>query len=190
MIIVGANFLDIKVRMQGPLRLDPAGYEMPLDVLLFARGTGNTDADVLADTPVSTLRCENMTKGAGNDLNPRGECSFPVTQVGTFDVAVKSDRTLLHVKRAVAVPGAIDFSGPAHDSPESRGLHEGDMNEDGTINILDFSLFLDTWLQGCTTTPSSISDFSTGDYDKNCSVNALDFTIFLDNWREDSPQED
>ena len=39
-IFVSANLLELKVRMQGPLRLDPVGYEMPLDVFLFCARTG------------------------------------------------------------------------------------------------------------------------------------------------------
>ena len=79
---------------------------------------------------------------------------------------------------------------PAHDPVAEKGLHEGDLDENGRINILDFTLFLDDWRTGCLSPGAVMPDFPAGDFDKNCDVNITDFTIFLDNWREDSPQED
>ena len=132
-----------------------------------------------------------MARDTGDDQQPVGVCQLFVVESGVFDVVVKSDRTLRHVKRNVAIPGIASFFGPAHDPVEERGIHEGDMNEDDKINVLDFSLFLNTYNDTCSSfPPGSIADFSDGDYDKNCGVDVLDFSIFLANWREESPQED
>ena len=184
-IPVGGNPLEVAAKLQGPSRLDPEGYEIPLDVSLYSPG-----ADILNDSPVGTYGCDRMERGIG-DNGPVGICQLAVEESGVFDVVVKSARTLRHVKRGVAIPGGANFFGPAHDPVDERGLHEGDNNEDDTINVLDFSLFLDTWNDTCANfPPGGIGDFSHGDYDKNCSVNVLDFSIFLANWREKSPQED
>ena len=191
------NLLEVKVKLQGPARLDPIGFEMPLDVFLFDRGVGNSDADVLNDIPADEFRCERMTRGAGADSTPRGVCVVPAGVIGTFDVAVKSDGTLLHVARSVAVPGSVDFVGPAQDTADQKGLHEADINESGGINILDFTLWLDTFnATTCSNNPAdpnfptSINDFSPGDFDKDCTSGILDFTLLLDNFDEASPQEE
>ncbi len=186
-IQVVTDEIEVRVKLQGPGRLDPQGFQVPLDMSIFARGPGNTNADVINDIPVDTFRCNQMTRGIGNDLTPRGVCPSTSDQVGTFDVAVKSAGTLLHVKRSVQLPGVVDFAGPAHDPAAEKGLHEGDLDENGSINILDFTLFLDDWRGEC---PPATFDFLAGDIDKNCTVDIADFTIFLDNWREESPQED
>ena len=181
-IRVVTDEIEVRVKLQGPGRQDPEGFQVPLDVSLFARRTGDTDADVLNDVPADTFRCDKMSRGTGDDFTPRGVCVGTSDQIGTFDVAVKSSGTLLHVKRSVPLPGVIDFAGPAHDPVAEKGLHEGDLDENGKINILDFTLFLDDWRTGCLSPGAVMPDFPAGDFDKNCDVNITDFTIFLDNW--------
>ena len=98
-IQVVSDEIEVRVKLQGPLKLDlgTAGFEVPLDVRLFER-SGDTDADVLNDTPVATFRCDKMTRGIGDDLSPRGICVGTADQlVGTFDIAVKNAGTLLQV---------------------------------------------------------------------------------------------
>ncbi len=180
--------IKVMVKLQGPGRPDPRGWEMPLDIKLFSPGIGD---NVLTDTPVATYVCAKMARGTGDDGTPRGVCTVTADQIGTFDIAVKSARTLLHVERAVVVPGTVDFDGPAHDPEEERGLHEGDMDGDGFITLQDVTLWVDTWRAQCAVDPpANINGYPTGDFDKNCSVNLQDFTILLANWREVSPQED
>ena len=185
-VIQDANPLEIVVKLQGPARLHTAGYEVPLDVDIYSPG-----ADILNDAPVASYGCDRMERGTGDDGQPVGVCQLFVPESGNFDVVVNTARTLRHVQRNVAIPGSAGFFGPAHDPVEERGLHEGDMNEDGDINVLDFSLFLNTFNDTCSSNPpGGIGDFSDGDYDKDCIVEVLDFSIFLANWREATPQED
>lgn len=199
---------EVNVKLQGPLRLDPKGYEMPLEIRLYQRGPANSDADILNDAPVAVYHCEKMIRGTGADTMPRGVCTVDVDQIGTFDVAIKSDRTLLSVKRSVDVPssspeapGAIDFIGPAHDPDDQKGLHEGNLNEDVEVSInsvagFDFAIWSGTFggeQNTCDVEPdlvTSIDNFSIGDFDKNSRVNVLDFSIFLSNYLESSPQEE
>ena len=180
-ITVGGDTEVVKITLQGSGRLDPAGWEIPLQVMFFA-----PNSDVLTDTPVAVSYCGQLVREA-----PFGVCEVPTTLIGTFDIAVTSVRTLLHVARDVTVPGTIEFVGPADPADGLKGLHEGDMNEDGTINATDFSIWLGTWLETCPDTLSEMFlDFPAGDLDKNCSVGLSDFTLFLDNYRDESPQEE
>ena len=167
-----------RVRLQGPERPDPQGWMMPLEVKLFSPGAGD---NVLNDTPVATYMCGSMVREA-----PWGVCRINATHAGLFDVTVSSARTLVSVKRAVTLPGTVDFPDP---------LREGDVTQSpgremGVINLQDFTAWLPTWRDTCSVSvPTDISHYSIGDFDKNCNVNVLDFTVFLANWQERSPQE-
>ena len=120
-IRVVTDEIEVRVKLQGPGRQDPEGFQVPLDVSLFARRTGDTDADVLNDVPVDTFRCDKMSRGTGDDFTRRGVCLGTSDEIGTFDVAVKSSGTLLHVKRSVPLPGIVDFVGPRPRSGSGEG---------------------------------------------------------------------
>ena len=122
--------LTVVVPLQGPSRPDE-GFAVPLDVMLFEPG-----ADVLNDTPVAQYRCDAMQLGFLDSGERAGVCQVSQPEQGTFDIAVKSPRTLLHVSRSQQVPGEVVFA---------NALTEGDLDEDGLVGLLDFTLFLDSW---------------------------------------------
>ena len=123
-IVVGP-ILNVKVKLQGAVRPDPRGWvNMPLHVELYPASSSGGPKPTTA--PAATFDCQRLSREG-----EFGVCTVPTNVNGFFDVFVSSARTLLHVKRGAQVPGDVAFN---------KALAEGNMNNDGIINIDDFTL--------------------------------------------------
>jgi hypothetical protein len=98
-----------------------------------------------------------------------GAAEFQCSAVtGTFDIVVDSDHTLANIRHRVQLPdpstsGIVDFG----------VLSEGDANDDGIVNITDFTILVPSF--GTCTNGTGFDRRS--DFDRNGCVNILDFTL-------------
>ena len=96
--------------------------------------------------------------------------------LASFDVTIDSEHALANVLRNVQVQASTKtlFFGT---------LLEGDANDSGVVDILDFTLLAQAFL---TCDGDSRYDSST-DFDRSGCVNILDFTLFAKNFLKASP---
>ncbi|MBT9165954.1 MAG: hypothetical protein DDT25_00617 [Chloroflexi bacterium] len=165
-IIPGAT-VDISVVLQGGMRPDPKGWEVPITIKFFAPG-----ADVLKDTPIAKFN--TMTAKA------EGRAISSVTGIipDTYDITVVSQHTLMNLKRNVVIslPGtAVDMG----------TLLEGNANDDKIINISDFGILALSFMK----TEGYEAFDERADFDRNGIVNISDFGLLAVNFMKTSPVE-
>ena len=94
-------------------------------------------------------------------------------QSGLFDIIVDSEHVLANIKRRVELPDPGD-----PDIVDFGNLLEGDANDDGIVDILDFTTLVDSFFR-CVGDP--IFDPSV-DLDRTGCVNIVDFTLLSKNF--------
>ncbi|MDP6716839.1 MAG: dockerin type I domain-containing protein, partial [SAR202 cluster bacterium] len=150
------------VQLEGGDRPTPEGWEVPITVKFFVPGM---------DTPLRTCNTSTVKVAEGAMF----ECS---AVSGFFDLTVDSVHVLANIKRRVELPnpGAsnrIDFG----------VLLEGDANDDGVVDVRDFTLLVDGF-GACL----PITTYATNiDFDRNGCVNILDFTLLSKNFLKREP---
>ncbi len=155
----------IAVTLQGTERPD-TGWVIPLTVKVFTTG-----ANVLIDTPLYTFT-QDTTKVYNSALV---QLDIPD---GIYDITVKSNHTLMNVKRNVEVPSVIDLG----------TLLEGNAKENtpanaNSINLSDVITVSASWLK-------SVGDVGFNpncDFDINGVVNQFDLDLLRSNWNKRAP---
>jgi len=160
--------VSISVALQGHSRPD-AGWIVPLTVKFFPPGT-----DVLNDTPTYNFLL-TTTKSADGSA---AICEATPVALGTYDIAVIGEHTLMNVKRSVVI------SAPKT-SVDMGTLLEGDANQDNIINLYDLAILSMCWLA-----PKAQADYDIRtDFDRNGLINAADLYLLAANWLRSSPVE-
>ncbi|MDP6452990.1 MAG: dockerin type I domain-containing protein, partial [SAR202 cluster bacterium] len=157
-----------RVNLEGAARPND-GFEVPVTVKFF-----NPGASVMTDTPVRTITA--VTAPAQASAGTVAEFFLSGVPTGSFDVTIDSEHALANVLRNVQVQASTKtlFFGT---------LLEGDANDSGVVDILDFTLLAQAFL---TCDGDSRYDSST-DFDRSGCVNILDFTLFAKNFLKASP---
>jgi len=164
--VVPKTDANISVKLQGFQRPD-TGWIIPLTVKFFSPG-----GDVLADTPLAeydltTTKADTTALGRVSDL-----------PIGTYDVTVFSDHTLINVKRNVVISTGST-------SVDMGTLLEGNADNDYEISVGDLALFAYSWLA------SERSEYfnAMADFDCNKFIDLFDAALLFANWSLESPVE-
>ncbi|PZC45477.1 MAG: N-acetylneuraminic acid mutarotase [Chloroflexi bacterium] len=166
------------VKLQGGSR-DWEGYEIPyvLNVFpcdtTFGAGTGfSTDIAALLATP--TVNIENISTAT---KTVTFTFVLPLT-AGGYDFTLSSPHTLTNVTRCGQLTGSDD-------TVDFDTLLEGDSNDDGIINAIDFSILAGSFLKA----DGDEAFDERADFDRTGIVNALDFSLLAANFLRPSPIE-
>lgn len=157
-----------RINLEGTAR-PSGGFEIPVTVKFFDPG-----ANVKADTPISTF--DTVTAPAQTPDGLVAEFFLTGVPTGNFDVTIDSEHTLENVLRNVQV------------QPDTKILSfgtllEGDTDDSGVVDILDFTSLAQAFLS-C----EGDGRFdSRTDFDRTGCVNILDFTLFAKNFLKASP---
>jgi hypothetical protein len=167
-----ANILDElplvgQLVLQGGARLE-SGWQVPVTVRFLGTGAAFT-AQVLT----ATTEVDQVDPQTGAPILAR----FTVSPIpsGTYDIAIKSEHTLMSIKRNVDITYMrvnVDFG----------TLLEGDANDDGRISIHDFGLLALSF--GKTTGAAGFDPRV--DFDRNGGVNISDFGLLAVNFGKQS----
>ena len=176
-VIAGAHkdaTVEINSGLTGRVNLEGAarpnkGFEVPVTVKFFSPG-----ANVKTDTPIRTFTA--LTAPAQTGEGVVAEFFLSGVPTGNFDVTIDSEHTLANVLRSVQVQASTKtlFLGT---------LLEGDANDSGVVDILDFTLLA----QGFLSCDGNSRFDSRTDFDRSGCVNILDFTLFAKNFLKASP---
>ena len=145
------------VTLQGSSRPEP-GRHVPVTVTLYAPGQL---------TPLLTLVSSTTSEGTFD---------AGMAPPSTFDMAVRSPHTLSNIKRSAAIQGPATFVGMGT-------LLEGDANDDGTIDLVDFGILVTAFH----TSPGQSNFDSRADFDLNGRVDIFDFGLLAVNFLKASP---
>jgi hypothetical protein len=156
--VLPAN-VEISVSLQGVSRPNPAGWQIPVTVKLFA-----PEVDVLTAVPVYTFAATMSKSGS------LAVCTVGGVAPDSYDVTILSEHTLLNVNRGVVV------SLPC--TPVNMGtLLEGDADSSGTIDAADFDILQRAFM----------SSDPSADFDRNGIVDISDFGLLAVNFMKTSP---
>ena len=115
-----------------------------------------------------------IIEGLSHEENGKAVINVPLSS-GTYSIVVLGENTLANVRENVVIG--------ENETVYMGMLLGGDSNEDGIINILDFSAMVPAFLQS-----EGDPGYSRNvDYDKNGIVNILDFSILVTNYGKMSP---
>ncbi|MDO8491528.1 MAG: dockerin type I domain-containing protein [Dehalococcoidia bacterium] len=162
---------DGQTTLQGSSR-PASGRTVPITVRVFPQGTSDANLRSGAGALV-TANLTTIDTGSNN-------VSFMLPNIGvaagTYDITAKVGHALINVKRSVVInpPNLVSLG----------TLREGDSNNDGQINIMDFSLLAGSYLKSF----GQAAYNSNADYDMNGQVNTLDFSLLAANYLKTSPQ--
>jgi hypothetical protein len=159
------------VRLQGSSR-PHEGYEVPVVVKFYPAGVQIGHLSTIA--PLRTFEKETAVAQTPQGLS--AEFFMSGVPLGEFDVTIDSEHTLMNIIRNVEI------------RPETRTLDfgvlaEGDADDDGVIDILDFTLLAQDFLK-C---ENDVGFDERTDFDRSRCVNILDFTLFAQNFLRSSP---
>jgi hypothetical protein len=169
---VPGSTVNISVVLQGGVR-PTAGYVIPITVKFFSTLGGN----VLTATSNYTST-QNTTRVGVTTTVIANVTAIPPD---TYDITVKSDHTLLSVKRNVVI------SEPSTNVTMGT-LFEGNANESNPpntniINISDFTTLSATYAKSL----GAPGYNAQADFDRNNIVNISDFTLLSGNYQKSSP---
>jgi hypothetical protein len=160
--------VSISVILQGECRPDK-GWAVPLIVKFFTPG-----ANLLNDNPlyefVETTQKSITTSSA--------ICEITGVAPGTYDITILGNSTLMNVRKNLVISGL-------RTSVEFGTLLEGDVNNDAIIDLDDFALLSNCWLESDLQASYDIK----ADFDRNGFVNATDLCLLTTNWLRTSPIE-
>jgi hypothetical protein len=145
---------------------------VPVIVKFYAAGVHIDHLNTMI--PLRTF--EKETAVAQTQLGLSAEFFMSGVPLGKFDVTIDSEHTLMNMIRNVEI------------SPDTRTLDfgvlaEGDADDDGVIDILDFTLLAQDFLK-C---ENDVGFDERTDFDRSRCVNILDFTLFAQNFLRASP---
>jgi hypothetical protein len=139
----------------------------------FGAGTGfSTDIAALLATP--TVNIENISTAT---KTVTFTFVLPLT-AGGYDFTLSSPHTLTNVTRCGQLTGSDD-------TVDFDTLLEGDSNDDGIINAIDFSILAGSFLKA----DGDEAFDERADFDRTGIVNALDFSLLAANFLRPSPIE-
>ena len=124
--------------------------------------------------PTPLAEYDLMTSKSGNTA----VAQISDLPVGTYDVTVYSDHTLMNIKRNMTVSETTN-------EVNMGTLLEGDANNDLSITLVDFASLATSWKTG----RRNDNYNSMADFDRNDYINMLDFQLLADNWLKSSPVE-
>lgn len=160
-----------RVWLQGASR-PLEGFEVPVTVRFYNPGVRVDRLD--STVPLRTF--ERITAPVETPNGLAAEFFMSGVPLGSFDVTIDSEHTLMNLLRNVEI------------GSETRILNlgtliEGDANDSGVIDILDFTLLAQAFLK-C---EGKIGYDARTDFDRSGCVNILDFTLFAQNFLRASP---
>ncbi|MCH8309009.1 MAG: hypothetical protein IIB17_00760 [Chloroflexi bacterium] len=169
--------VEINAGLTGRVRLEGAsrpieGFEAPVTVKFYAPGVPLDRLDAV--TPLRTIERETAPVQTPDGL--AAEFFMPGAPLGRFDVTIDSVHTLMNIVRGVEIGSEtriLDFG----------TLVEGDADDSGVIDILDFTLLA----QGFLKCEGKTGFDARTDFDRSGCVNILDFTLFAQNFLRASP---
>jgi hypothetical protein len=171
-IIVGLFFIpiyaakaqiDIYVILQGDNRPEPQGWQIPLTVRFFEPGTDVNLYEYVVTTSKSNRYAVGQVWGVPPD---------------TYDITVKSQHTMLNVKRNVMVTDpccAVDMG----------TLIEGNADDNDIINFRDYAILASAWLAAA----GDVGFDGRADFDCNGNINMSDLDLLTSNWLQLAPIE-
>jgi len=164
---VGA-VVSISLVLQGDGRPD-AGWAIPLTVRFFP-----PRADVLNDAPTYEFNLTTAKSSAGG----WAICDAAGIAPGSYDITVRSNSTLMNVKRSVVIsaPGISVGLGT---------LLEGNANEDNIVNLDDYAILSRCWLSSQLRAEYEART----DFNRDGLINVVDLCLLAANWLRTSPIE-
>ena len=101
---------------------------------------------------------------------------FRISPPDFYDIMVKAEHTLANIVSNVYVSSTVT-------NVNLCVLREGDANEDGVVDIDDFSLLADHFMTSC----GDSGYDAASDFNRSCVVDIDDFTMLVDHFMEQSP---
>jgi hypothetical protein len=160
--------VSISVALQGDGRPDE-GWLVPLTVKFFTPA-----ADVLNDTPTYEFKLTTAKSLAAS----AAVCEPTGIAPGSYDITVRSESTLMNVKRSVVI------SAP-NTSVDLGTLLEGNANQDNIVDLDDYAILSRCWLSS----KAQVGYDLRTDFDRNGLIDAADLCLLAANWLRRSPVE-
>jgi len=160
--------VSVSVILQGDGCPD-AGWVVPLTVRFFPPG-----ADVLKDTPTYEFKLTTAKSPAGG----WAICEAAGIAPGSYDIAARSESTLMNVKRSVVISAS-------NTSVNLGTLLEGNANQDNIVNLDDYAILSRCWLSS----QSQAEYDARTDFDRDGLINVADLHLLAANWLRHSPVE-
>ena len=160
--------VSVSVVLQGDGR-PGAGWAVPLTVKFFTPG-----ADLFNDDP--TYEFEITTRRSATAR--AAVCEATGIAPGTYDITVLGGSTLMNARKNVVISAL-------QTSVDLGTLLEGDVNNDSIINLDDYAILSNCWLESDSQAGYDIRT----DFDRSGFVNAADLCLLASNWLGISPVE-
>ncbi|MDP6716395.1 MAG: cohesin domain-containing protein [SAR202 cluster bacterium] len=148
------------------------GFEVPVTVKFYNPGVRLDRLDAIEPLRVF----ETWTAPAHTPAGLRAEFFMPGVPLGRLDVTIDSEHTLMNIIRGVQITSRSK-------TVDLGTLIEGDADDNGVIDILDFTLLAQAFLK-C---EGIVRYDAATDFDRTGCVNILDFTLFSENFLKSSP---
>jgi len=161
--------VSISVALQGDGRPEAGSAFGGLTVGFFPPG-----ADVLNDTATYEFKLTTTKSAAGNS----SVCEATGIAPGTYDVTVRSETTLMNVKRGVVISAT-------NTSVDLGTLLESNANQDNIVDLDDYVILSKCWL----TSKEQTEYDARADFDRNGLINTADLCLLAANWLRSSPVE-